>query len=284
MAPEPVLSAFAPVSSPGMATLHLTGPVLIGPEEVRSEIWVVGGRVSFTPPMSGPVDTISGWVMPGLVDAHCHVGLGKEGAVTREVAQTQILRDRDAGTLLIRDAGSPADTRWVDERGDLPNVIRAGRHIARTRRYIRDYAQEVEPEDLVEVQDAPAEVERRLRAFGREALAPGAPRQAPADLDALRKGRDEARDRETDHAETLIGRPVGGAEEAEAALIDAGVDPIDERVALGASQGRGKVRAHLGVEVERVERRAIPIFEAAQHEARRLEARRLSHARRPAAA
>ena len=61
-----------------MATLHLTGPVLIGPEEVRSEIWVVGGRVSFTPPMSGPVDTISGWVMPGLVDAHCHVGLGKE--------------------------------------------------------------------------------------------------------------------------------------------------------------------------------------------------------------
>ena len=156
MAPEPVLSAFAPVSSPGMATLHLTGPVLIGPEEVRSEIWVVGGRVSFTPPMSGPVDTISGWVMPGLVDAHCHVGLGKEGAVTREVAQTQILRDRDAGTLLIRDAGSPADTRWVDERGDLPNVIRAGRHIARTRRYIRDYAQEVEPEDLVEAVRAQA--------------------------------------------------------------------------------------------------------------------------------
>ena len=85
-----------------MATLHLTGPVLIGPEEVRSEIWVVGGRVSFTPPTSGPVDTISGWVMPGLVDAHCHVGLGKEGAVTREVAQAQILRDRDRGTLLIR--------------------------------------------------------------------------------------------------------------------------------------------------------------------------------------
>ena len=33
-------------------------------------------------------------------------------------------------------AGSPADTRWIDDRADLPRIIRAGRHIARTRRYI----------------------------------------------------------------------------------------------------------------------------------------------------
>jgi imidazolonepropionase-like amidohydrolase len=41
------------------------------------------------------------------------------------------------------------DTRWVQEREDLPRLIRAGRHIGRTRRYIRNYAHEVEPEDLV---------------------------------------------------------------------------------------------------------------------------------------
>ena len=59
------------------------------------------------------------------------------------------------GTLLIRDAGSPSDTHWIDARDDLPRVIRAGRHIARPKRYIRNYAAEVDPDDLV------AEVERQ---------------------------------------------------------------------------------------------------------------------------
>ena len=91
-----------------------------------------------------------GWVLPGLVDAHSHIGLGAQGAVDDEEAEAQALADRDAGALLLRDAGSPADTRWVQARDDLPRLVRAGRHIARTRRYIRNYAWEVEPEQLVE--------------------------------------------------------------------------------------------------------------------------------------
>ena len=51
---------------------------------------------------------------------------------------------------MLRDAGSPADTRWIDDREDLPRIVRAGRHIARTHRYIRNYAHEIEPEDLVQ--------------------------------------------------------------------------------------------------------------------------------------
>jgi imidazolonepropionase-like amidohydrolase len=135
-----------------MATvLHLQGPVLVGPQDVRSEAWVVGGRVTFERPHgAADVQTVAGWVLPGLVDAHCHVGLDAHGAVDRETAERQALGDRAAGTLLIRDAGSPSDTRWIDERDDLPKIIRAGRHIARTRRYIRNYAHEVEPEQLVE--------------------------------------------------------------------------------------------------------------------------------------
>jgi imidazolonepropionase-like amidohydrolase len=38
----------------------------------------------------------------------------------------------------------------VQARDDLPRLVRAGRHIARTRRYIRNFAWEVEPEQLVE--------------------------------------------------------------------------------------------------------------------------------------
>ncbi|WP_329319487.1 amidohydrolase family protein [Streptomyces sp. NBC_01262] len=131
-------------------TLHIRGRILVGPEEIRDELWVIDGRVSYDRP-TGTRDavTVEGWALPGLVDAHCHVGLGRHGAVDAETSEKQALTDRDAGTLLLRDAGSPADTRWVDEREDLPRIIRAGRHIARTRRYIRDFAWEIEPEDLV---------------------------------------------------------------------------------------------------------------------------------------
>jgi imidazolonepropionase-like amidohydrolase len=58
--------------------------------------------------------------------------------------------------LLLRDAGSAADTRWVDEREDLPRIVRAGRHIARTKRYIRNYGVEIEPDELVAQVEAEA--------------------------------------------------------------------------------------------------------------------------------
>jgi imidazolonepropionase-like amidohydrolase len=136
--------------------LHLRGPVLVGPDEVRAEAWVLGGRLTFTRPTGNyDVSALDGWVLPGLVDAHCHVGLGPHGAVDRDTTEQQARTNRDAGALLLRDAGSAADTRWVDERPDLPVVVRAGRHIARPSRYIRNFASEVEPADL------PAEVRRQ---------------------------------------------------------------------------------------------------------------------------
>ncbi|WP_399923754.1 amidohydrolase family protein [Streptomyces kanamyceticus] len=133
------------------AVLHVKGRVLVGPEDVRDELWVVGGKVTYDRPLapaSGTV-TVEGWVLPGLVDAHCHVGLDAHGPVDAATAEKQALTDREIGALLLRDAGSPSDTRWIDDREDLPKIIRAGRHIARTRRYIRNYAHEIEPEDLV---------------------------------------------------------------------------------------------------------------------------------------
>ncbi|WWQ68932.1 amidohydrolase family protein [Streptomyces sp. Q6] len=137
------------MSRPGV--LHVKGRVLAGPDDVRDELWVVDGRITYDRPVGAghDVTTVEGWTLPGLVDAHCHVGLGTHGPVPAEEAEKQALTDRDHGTLLLRDAGSPSDTRWVDDREDLPRIIRAGRHIARTRRYIRGFAHEIEPEDLV---------------------------------------------------------------------------------------------------------------------------------------
>jgi imidazolonepropionase-like amidohydrolase len=144
------------------AVLHIKGRVLLGPgpgaggghgthgEDARDEVWVVGGRICYDrPALARDVRVVEGWTLPGLVDAHCHVGLDTHGPVDDATSEKQALTDRDAGALLLRDAGSPSDTRWIDDREDLPRIVRAGRHIARTRRYIRHYAHEIEPEDLV---------------------------------------------------------------------------------------------------------------------------------------
>ncbi len=132
------------------SVLHLRGPVLVGPEEVVAQAWVHDGRLTFSRPASGDVTTVDGWVVPGMVDAHCHIGLDAHGAVDDATSEEQARTDRDAGALLLRDAGSPADTRWIDEREDLPVLIRAGRHIARPKRYIRNFGVEVEPDELAD--------------------------------------------------------------------------------------------------------------------------------------
>ncbi len=67
--------------------------------------------------------------------------------------------DRDAGALLLRDCGSPTDTRSLDGHHDLPQIIRAGRHLARPKRYLQGYA--VELEDEWQLPAAVAEQARR---------------------------------------------------------------------------------------------------------------------------
>ncbi|MGP3972091.1 amidohydrolase family protein [Streptomyces sp. 6N223] len=211
--------------------LHIRGRILTGPRpqvDEREELWVVGGRVSYARPAAArELTTITGWALPGLVDAHCHVGLAARGAVDEATAEKQALTDREAGALLLRDAGSAADTRWMDEREDLPRLIRAGRHIARTRRYIRNFAHEIEPAELT------AYVRREARRSdgwvklvgdwidrGRGDLAPCWPREAigPAIAAAHAEGA-----RVTAHC---------FAEDSLRDLVEAGIDCVEHATGL----------------------------------------------------
>jgi imidazolonepropionase-like amidohydrolase len=124
--------------------MHVRGLGL--PDETEIELWIVDGRIS-TEPVAG-ADTVfdGGWILPGLVDAHCHVGLGDQGEIPLDEAIAQAQAERDAGALLLRDCGSPTDTRSLDDHADLPRIIRAGRHLARPKRYSPNFSRELEDE------------------------------------------------------------------------------------------------------------------------------------------
>ncbi|MUM20217.1 amidohydrolase family protein [Mycobacterium sp. CBMA271] len=114
--------------------MHLRGLTL--PSEEPVDLWVHDGVISLEPIANADTIFDGGWLLPGLVDAHCHVGIGPHGPTTLAEAVAQAETERSVGALLLRDAGSPVDTRSFDEREDLPRIIRAGRHLAKPKRYI----------------------------------------------------------------------------------------------------------------------------------------------------
>ncbi|HEX5401444.1 MAG TPA: amidohydrolase family protein [Pseudonocardiaceae bacterium] len=130
-----------------MTALHLRGVVL--PDDEPRDLWVVNGRVRTSPVPNAETVFDGGFLVPGLVDAHCHIGIGPDGPVELAEAAGQAETDRDAGTLLIRDCGSPIDTRPLQERLDLPRIVRAGRHLARPKRYLPYVGIDIEDPSLL---------------------------------------------------------------------------------------------------------------------------------------
>jgi imidazolonepropionase-like amidohydrolase len=128
--------------------LHVRG-VLLPDDEVR-DLWLVGDRVTFEPQAGAETVVDGGFVLPGLVDAHCHPGIAPGGAPAESVAQARgfALVDRDAGVLAIRDAGSPLPYAELDDDPEMPRLIRAGKHIAAPKRYLRNTAVEVEAAEV----------------------------------------------------------------------------------------------------------------------------------------
>jgi len=218
----------SPAAPPGAARLHLQGVLL--PDGEPRDLWVVDGLLR-TEAVADAVTVCRGaWMMPGLVDAHCHIGLGPDGGVPDDVAERQAITDRDAGTLLIRDAGSPVDTRWIDDRDDLPRIIRAGRHIAQPLRYIRNYAAEVEPDELI------AEVSRQaVRGNGWVKLVGDWIDRGTGDLAPLWPAEVAALAIERAHQ---LGARVTAhcfGEESVAQLVRAGIDGIEHGTGLDAA-------------------------------------------------
>jgi imidazolonepropionase-like amidohydrolase len=114
-----------------MSSLHLRGIVL--PEGELRDIWVVGDRLTFHRPAGGTTTVHDGgFVLPGLVDAHAHLGHDADTMTfDEELFVAAGLVYAEAGTTLLRVPGHrvpvPAALR---ARPDLPRLVTAGPWLA----------------------------------------------------------------------------------------------------------------------------------------------------------
>jgi len=88
---------------PAAAPMHLRGVLL--PAGEPGDLWVANGVICAEPVPGAVTVCDGGYVLPGLVDAHCHIGIGAQGPATLADAADQAATVRYAGTLLIRDCG-----------------------------------------------------------------------------------------------------------------------------------------------------------------------------------
>jgi imidazolonepropionase-like amidohydrolase len=176
-------------------------------------------------------ETVSdgGYIVPGLVDAHCHLGI-QYGATpiqsldqARELAHT----DRDAGVLALRDAGSPYPYPELDDEPGIPRLVRAGRHIAPTRRYLREIGIEVDAADVVATVTAQAKAGTGWVKLVGDWIDRGVGDLAPAwDADTMRAAVAAA------HAAGVRAAVHTFSEEGVAQMVRAGVDSVEHGTGL----------------------------------------------------
>ncbi|GIJ45786.1 hypothetical protein Val02_26720 [Virgisporangium aliadipatigenens] len=123
--------------------------MLLPDGEVR-DLWLVGDRVTLEPVPGAVTVADRGYILPGLVDAHCHIGLPLGSGAISSLDEARALADldREAGVLAIRDAGSPYPYPELDDDPRVPRLARAGQHIAAPKRYLRGIAVEVDGDEL----------------------------------------------------------------------------------------------------------------------------------------
>jgi imidazolonepropionase-like amidohydrolase len=130
--------------------IHLRGVVLPG-SEVR-DVYVAGGKITFDPVEARTVleDCV---LLPGLVDAHAHLGLATPApgdvpaARTRASARAQLA----AGVLCVREpGGTDRASAAIGPAEGLPRTVSGGRFLAPPGGYIPGRAREVPADALAD--------------------------------------------------------------------------------------------------------------------------------------
>jgi imidazolonepropionase-like amidohydrolase len=206
---------------------HVRGVVL--PEGELTDLWLVGDRVTREPVAGAETLADGGYILPGLVDAHCHLGIRNGGTPIESVDEARGLAaiDRDRGVLAIRDAGSPYPYPELDDDPSVPRLVRAGRHVAPVKRYLRDIGVEVEADGLADAVRAQAAAGNGWVKLVGDWIDRGTGDLAPAwDVDAMAGAVAAA------HAAGARVATHVFAETSVAALVRAGVDSVEHGTGL----------------------------------------------------
>jgi imidazolonepropionase-like amidohydrolase len=109
---------------------RLRGVILPGDEP--RDVYVDGDRITFTPVTDAETVAEGGYLMPGLVDAHCHPGTSGIGEPLDEgLLRTHGEQLRAAGVSAVRVPGSAGRLpSWFGDDPDLPRVWGAGLAVA----------------------------------------------------------------------------------------------------------------------------------------------------------
>jgi len=207
--------------------LHVRGVLL--PDDEMVDLYLVGDRVTREPVAGATTVSSEGYVLPGLVDAHCHIGIAPGGlpVTTVEEARDLAITDRDTGVLAIRDAGSPYPYPQLDDDPDVPRLARAGRHVAPVKRYLRHIGIEVDAADVPATVAAQARAGNGWVKLVGDWLDRAVGDLAPAwDADTLRAAV------ETAHAAGVRATVHTFGEEAVRIMVEAGVDSVEHGTGL----------------------------------------------------
>src|SRR3954447_14775646 len=207
--------------------LHVRGTVL--PDGEVRNLWLVGGRITYEPVADAETISDGGFVLPGLVDAHCHLGIayGAKPIHGLDEARGLAYTDRDTGVLALRDAGSPYPYPELDDEPGVPRLARAGRHVAPPKRYLRDVGVEVDGADVAPTVTAQARAGNGwVKLVGDwidRSVGDLAPSWDPATMAAAVRAAHDAGARAAVHT---------FSEEAVAVMVRAGVDSVEHGTGL----------------------------------------------------
>jgi imidazolonepropionase-like amidohydrolase len=116
---------------------------------------IAGGGRWTSEPSAGAAAVPGRFILPGLVDAHCHLSVaeGEDGgliALDSAATRASVAKARSAGVTAIRDTGSPGGvTLGLLATPDGAGLLACGRFLAPQGRYFPGLHVPVPPEDLV---------------------------------------------------------------------------------------------------------------------------------------
>jgi hypothetical protein len=207
---------------------HVRGVVL--PDDEVRDLWFVGDRVTLEPVPDAVTLSDRGFVLPGLVDAHCHLGIRAGGEPVQSLDEARELGVRPRRWACSRSRRVAVPVPEPDDDPEVPLLGPAGHRPAPPKRYPRDVGIEVPAHEVVATVAARRRRQRLGRA-GRDWIdrevgtwpRPPPGRVRPGDRGRPRRGGQGGR--------AHVRRGVGGGAGGPVDSVEHGTGPSEEDIA-----------------------------------------------------